>query len=60
MRARKILGMQIVDQKQIVPAHLVHGDEIVNGFLKSAKRLVVIQISNMLAHKSLAIDYEGD
>src|SRR5579872_3726125 len=48
--------MKIVYQKQLVPPHLVHRNQIIDSLLKRPQRLIVIEVADMLADEGLAID----
>src|SRR5208282_3754317 len=52
--------MKIMHYKQILPPNFVHRDQIIDSLLKGAKRLVMLQIADMLADEGLAADDEGD
>ena len=40
MRGGCILGVEIVHDHEVIPRDLVHGDQVVNGFLESAQRVL--------------------
>src|SRR5277367_3587356 len=58
VRSGRILRMAIVRNHEIVPSHIVHGDQIDYCFFKGAEGLVVIQVAEVLADKRLPIDDE--
>src|SRR5271165_912940 len=60
MRAAGILRMGIVCDQQLFGTNLVHGDQILNRFFESAQRLIMAQVSDVLAHKRLTVDHERD
>ena len=45
-------------QQQVVPGHFVHRDKIANGLLESLKCLVMVEVADVLADESLAINYQ--
>ena len=47
-----------MDNKEIRQTHVIHGNKIVEGLIKRAERLVMFQIANVLADKSLSIHYQ--
>ena len=52
--------MKVVHHKQFVPANFVHRDEILDGLVKCAKRLVMVKVADVLADKRLAVDDQRD
>ena len=52
--------MAIVRHQQILPSHVIHGNQIVNSLFESVESLVMVQITDMLADKCLAIHYQCD
>ena len=60
MRRGCILGMKIVNNHEILPADFVHRDQVVNGLLESAERLIVVQIADVLADERLPVHDQRD
>src|ERR1700733_12496755 len=60
MRCGGILGMGIVRHEQVSRVYVIHRNQILNGFLKCAQRLVVGQVSDVLANECLTVDHERD
>src|SRR5580693_1031339 len=52
--------MGVVDYQQLVPAYVVHRDQVADGFLERLEGLVVIEIANVLADESLSVDDQGN
>src|SRR5271168_2855050 len=52
--------MGIANDEQFTGIDFVHRQEILDGFAEGAKRLIVIEVADMLADESLAINDEGD
>src|SRR5450432_2424711 len=57
---RNILRMRVVHHQQFIALDLVHGKQVFHRFLEGAKSGVVVQIADMLAHKSLAAHHQRD
>ena len=55
-----VFRVRIMRHQEVVPAHAVHGDEVLDGFLEGAESFVVVEVANVLADKCLAIDDESD
>src|ERR1700730_17140160 len=55
MYRRSVLRMRVVNEQQFVRINLIHRKQILDGFAEGAKRLVMIQVSNVLAYEGLAI-----
>ena len=60
MCRRNILRVGVVCHQQIVRIDFVHRKQIAHGFAESAKRRVVIEVSNVLTDKGLTIDGKGN
>ena len=52
--------MSIVHHQQLVPAHVVHRDQIANRLLERLKRLIVVEVADVLADERLSIDDQRD
>src|SRR5580700_5358256 len=50
--------MRVVDDQQLARINLIHCKQIANRLTKRAERFVMIQISDVLAYKCLAINHE--
>jgi hypothetical protein len=48
--------MEVVNEQQFVATHFVHGEQIVDGFVKRAEGLVVIEVADVLADEGLSVD----
>ncbi len=60
MSRRSVLWMRIVRDQQIIPPHFVHRDQIFNRPAERLKRIKLVKIADVLAHKRLAINNQGD
>src|SRR3984957_18976095 len=58
--SRHILRVRIVNDEQVVRIDLIHGKQILDRFAKSTESFVVVQVSDVLADKGLAVDDESD
>src|SRR5260370_30423664 len=55
MDRRNVLGMRVVNQHPFVGINFLHRNQILDGFAASAKRFVIVQVSNVLADEGLSI-----
>jgi len=54
------LWVKNMHKKQFVEGDVIHRDEIMDGLIKRTERLVMIQVSDVLADKGLAANHERD
>ena len=52
--------MAIVHDEELVPANLVHRNQIVDRLLKRLERFEMFEVANVLAHKCLPVDDQRD
>ncbi len=52
--------MAIVRYQQLLPSHIVHGDQVVDRLFKGPESLIVVQISDVLTDKRLSINGQCD
>src|ERR1700722_9588272 len=58
MIRRSILRVAIMHQKQIASVDFVHRDQVFNGLRESLESLIVREIANMLAYKSVTFHHK--
>src|SRR5208283_551691 len=59
MYRRAVLGMSVVANYDVLPANFIHRHQVADRFLERAEGIVMIEIADVLAYKSLPLDHQS-